>query len=144
MGIIYCANCEGKCSDQINNCPHCGHPINKVTKPPQKPHRDEPDIDDDPPTARQLRFAKNIGLKVPNGTTKWELSDMLDKAVVGRNGFGTKFVKIGKFVSMLMAGIGLYLVIAGSMEGKAGGFLLLLFGCIGYVVSGLASILIRK
>lgn len=27
MGVIYCANCEGKCSDLLDNCPHCGHPV---------------------------------------------------------------------------------------------------------------------
>ncbi len=27
MGIVYCAACEGKCSDVLDNCPHCGHPI---------------------------------------------------------------------------------------------------------------------
>tara|TARA_Y100000031_G_C8109641_1_gene332833 strand:- start:53 stop:541 length:489 start_codon:yes stop_codon:yes gene_type:complete len=27
MSLIYCANCEGKCSSDIENCPHCGHPI---------------------------------------------------------------------------------------------------------------------
>ncbi len=32
MGLIYCANCEGKASDQIESCPHCGHPLNGVTQ----------------------------------------------------------------------------------------------------------------
>lgn len=33
MGIVYCANCEGKCSDQILQCPHCGHPLGEITPP---------------------------------------------------------------------------------------------------------------
>lgn len=29
MGIIYCSNCEGKCSEALDICPHCGHPISE-------------------------------------------------------------------------------------------------------------------
>lgn len=28
MGIIWCAACEGKVSDKLDKCPHCGNPIN--------------------------------------------------------------------------------------------------------------------
>lgn len=27
MGVIYCASCEGKVSDMLDVCPHCGHPL---------------------------------------------------------------------------------------------------------------------
>ena len=27
MAVIYCASCKGKCSDAIDTCPHCGHPL---------------------------------------------------------------------------------------------------------------------
>jgi uncharacterized membrane protein YdbT with pleckstrin-like domain len=27
MSLIYCASCEGKCSSELDKCPHCGHPI---------------------------------------------------------------------------------------------------------------------
>ena len=27
MGVFYCANCEGKVSDSLHICPHCGHPV---------------------------------------------------------------------------------------------------------------------
>ena len=27
MGIVCCAQCEGKVSDVLENCPHCGHPL---------------------------------------------------------------------------------------------------------------------
>ena len=27
MSIVYCAICEGKVSETLDNCPHCGHPV---------------------------------------------------------------------------------------------------------------------
>lgn len=28
MSIVYCTSCEGKVSKTLDNCPHCGHPVN--------------------------------------------------------------------------------------------------------------------
>jgi TM2 domain-containing membrane protein YozV len=32
MGIVYCAQCEGKASDILENCPHCGHPLTEKSE----------------------------------------------------------------------------------------------------------------
>lgn len=37
------------------------------------------------PTDRQLAFAEKLGLIVPRGVTKWQLSDMLDEAIRRKN-----------------------------------------------------------
>ena len=32
MGIIYCAQCEGKVTDKLDRCPHCGNPLSAETE----------------------------------------------------------------------------------------------------------------
>lgn len=49
MGIVYCVSCEGKVSEILDSCPHCGHPISAAGLQSQKqsgdPHSKKAEID---------------------------------------------------------------------------------------------------
>jgi len=44
---------------------------------------DENDVN--PPTEKQIAYAQHLGIKIPKGATKWELSDLIDEAKDNRD-----------------------------------------------------------
>ena len=42
MATIYCASCEGKVSEALETCPHCGHPLSSKSAKPKEIRTEQP------------------------------------------------------------------------------------------------------
>ena len=57
MPLINCPECHGTVSDQASQCPHCGHPLTAVGRPPAPPSSPRPQT---PPPVATRSSTKRI------------------------------------------------------------------------------------
>lgn len=68
-------------------CTACKHAIEHAKRAARPVPITTADVvyDPDEPTPRQIAFAQHLGIDIPPGVRKWDLSDLIDKALADKS-----------------------------------------------------------